>query len=97
MISMFRKDWTNAEAEKWTIEDTVTVIISPLIYLLLLIGGAMSTLLMPAGFAMLALAVVLIVVMVKIINPKLSAISEAYEKKQKQYIEELEKKVKWEE
>ena len=94
---MFRKDWTSAEAEKWTIEDTATVIISPLIYLLLLIGGAMSTLLMPAGFAMLALAVVLIVVMVKTINPKLSAISEAFEKKQKQYIEELEKKVKWEE
>ena len=90
---MFRKDWTSAEAEKWTIEDTATVIISPLIYLLLL----MSTLLMPAGFLMLALAVVLIVVMVKIINPKLSAISEAFEKKQKQYIEELEKKVKWEE
>ncbi len=94
---MFRKEWTGEEAEKWTIEDTVTVIISPLIYLLILIGGAMSTLLMPVGFSMLALAIVLIVVMVKIINPKLSAISEAYEKKQKHYIEELEKKVKWEE
>ena len=94
---MARTEWTCDEAERWTIEDTVTVIISPLIYLLLMIGVAMSALLMPAGFVMTGLAIVLVIVMVRVINPKLSAVSEEYEKKQKRYIEELEKKVKWEE
>ncbi|MBN2071305.1 MAG: hypothetical protein JW814_07610 [Candidatus Krumholzibacteriota bacterium] len=94
---MFRKEWTSDEAERWTIHDTVTVIISPVIYVLILIGGALSALLMPLGFALLAIGIVLIFVMVKIINPKLSAISKAYEEKQKGYMEELEKKVKWEE
>ncbi len=94
---MARREWTGDEAERWTIEDTVTVIISPLIYLLLMIGVAMSALMIPAGFVMTGLAIVLIIVMVRVINPKLSAISEEYEKKQKRYIEELEKKVKWEE
>ena len=36
-------------------------------------------------------------VMIWIINPKLSSVSEGYEKKQKEYIEELERKIKWEE
>ena len=94
---MAKREWTADKAERWTIEDTVTVIISPLIYLLLMIGVAMSALMMPAGFVLAGLAIVLIIVMVRVINPKLSAISEEYEKKQKQYIDELEKKVKWEE
>ncbi|HSG27685.1 MAG TPA: hypothetical protein VLA34_04330 [Candidatus Krumholzibacterium sp.] len=93
---MFKKDWTPAEADEWTMEDTVTVVISPLIYVLIMIGGAMSALMMPLGFAILALGIALIFVMIKIIDPKLSAISKGYEEKQKHYIEELEKKMKWE-
>ena len=96
-MDMFRKDWTPAEAEEWTKEDTAAVIISPIIYVAVMIGGAMSALLMPLGFVILGAGLVLMLVMIRLINPKLSAVSRGYEEKQKHYIEELEKKVKWEE
>ncbi len=95
-MSFIRKDWTPQEADEWTREDTITVIISPLIYMMILVGGAMSALMMPAGFALLGLGVVLLLLMIRIINPKLTAISKGYEEKQKGYIEELERKIRWE-
>ena len=94
---MKRKQWTPAEADEWTWEDTFAVIASPLVYLAIMIGGAMSALLMPAGFVILGAGLILMVVMIRVIDPKLSAVSRGYEEKQKHYIEELEKKVKWEE
>lgn len=96
MMRQIRTDWTPAEADEWTKEDTITVIISPLIYVLILIGGALSALLIPEGFVALSAGIALMVLMIKIINPKLSAISRGYEEKQKHYLEELEKKMKWE-
>jgi hypothetical protein len=96
-MALFRRSWTPKEADEWTKEDTVTVIISPLIYVLLTLGVALSIMLIPVGFVLLAAGIVLLFVMIYIINPKLSAVSEGYEKKQKEYIEELERKVKWEE
>jgi hypothetical protein len=95
-MNLFRKEWTPAEADEWTIHDTVAVIISPLIYLLITIGCMLSFLLIPVGFVLLAVGLILLIVLIRVINPKLGAISEGYEKKQKQYIEELERKVKWE-
>jgi sensor histidine kinase YesM len=95
-MNLFRKDWTPKEADEWTIHDWVAVIVSPVIYLLLTIGVMLSMLLVTAGFVLLGVAIVLLVLLVRVINPKLDAISEAYEKKQKEYIEELERKVKWE-
>jgi len=96
-MPIVRREWTPEEADNWTREDTITVILSPLIYVLLTVGCALSFLLIPAGFVVLALGVVLIPVMVYIINPKLESISRGYEKKQKEYLEDLERKVKWEE
>ncbi len=91
-----RRKWTPEDADNWTCEDTLTVIISPIVYVLLLIGVALSIFLVPAGFIMLAAGIILLIVMVYVIEPKLDAISEGYEKQQKEYIEELERKVKWE-
>ncbi len=95
-MKIFNKSWTAQEAEEWTKEDTITVILSPLVYVLLTMGTVFSMLLVPAGFFVLGVGIVLMFVMIFIINPKLSVISEEYEKKQKQYLEELERKVKWE-
>ena len=95
-MNLFRKDWTPAEADEWTVHDTLAVIISPVIYILILVGSSLAALLIPAGFTALAAGAVLFIVMVKIIDPKLSATSKGYEEKQKEYLEELEKKVKWE-
>ncbi len=96
-MPLIRRTWTAKEADEWTREDLFTVIISPVIYFLFTIGVAFSALLMPLGFILVGAAIVLTLVMIYIINPKLTVISEDYEKKQKQYLEELEKKVKWEE
>ena len=95
-MALIKRTWTAKEANEWTKEDLITIIISPIIYFLLTLGVALSALLIPVGFLLLILGILLIVVMVYIINPKLEVISEDYEKKQKKYLEELEKKVKWE-
>lgn len=96
-MSFIKRKWTAREAEEWTKEDTITVIIAPIIYVLLTIGVVLSLLLLPIGFVILLAGLLLIGVMVYIINPKLDAVSAEYEKKQAQYLEELEKKIKWEE
>lgn len=95
-MGFIRRTWTGSEAEEWTKEDTFAVIISPLIYMLVMIGAGLSALLMPAGFIMLGTGIILMILMIRIINPKLTAVSEEYEKKQKQYLAELDKNVKWE-
>ena len=90
-----RRDWTPAEADSWTWEDTLAVIISPVIYFLILLGFALAFMMKLSGFIIIAAAIILTVILVRVINPKLDAISRGYEEKQKEYIEELEKKVKW--
>ena len=95
-MAFIRKDWTAAEADEWTKEDWITIILSPLIYLLLTIGVALAFLLMWEGYVLTALGVILTIVMHKIIDPKLRAISEEYEKKQKEYLSDLEATTRWE-
>ncbi len=96
-MPFIRRQWTPKEADEWTREDTIAFIISPIVYVLLMVGTALSMLAMWQGFVILAAAVILMLVMIWIINPKLSSISDEYEKKQKGYIEELERTIKWEE
>ncbi len=96
-MALIRRIWTPKEADEWTKEDTITVIISPIIYALIILGTALSLLLIPMGFLLLVLGIILILAMIYIINPKLSATSGEYEKKQKEYLVALEKKIKWEE
>lgn len=96
-MGFIRRVWTPREAEEWTKEDTITVIISPLVYVLLTLGIAFSLLLMTIGFILLGVGILLLLLMIYIINPKLSVVSIEYEKKQAQYLADLEKAVKWEE
>ena len=48
------------------------------------------------GYVMTAIGLVLTYVLHKIIDPKLKAISEEYESKQREYLDELEAKTRWE-
>ena len=96
-MSWIKKDWTASEADQWTKEDWLAIIISPVVYFLLAIGVAFSLLMLWYGWVILGISVVLLVIMVKIIDPKLKAISEDYEIKQKEYLEDLEKISRWEE
>lgn len=96
-MSWIKTKWTAEEAEQWTKEDYITFIISPLVYFLLAVGLALSLLLLWYGFVILCVSIVLFVIMVKIIDPKLKAVSEDYEIKQRKYLEDLEKIARWEE
>ena len=94
-MAFFRTEWTAAEADEWTKEDWVTIILSPIIYLLLTVGVALACLLMWQGYVMTIVGIILTVVMHKIIDPKLKAISEEYEKKQQGYLSDLESNTRW--
>ena len=96
-MSWIKKDWTAQEADQWTKEDWLAIIISPVVYFLLAIGVAFSLLMLWYGWVILGCSIVLLVIMVKIIDPKLKAISEDYEIKQKKYLEDLERISRWEE
>lgn len=95
-MSGIRSKWTPEQADLWTKEDYITFFISPLIYFLIALGVAFSLLLQWYGFVLLGMSVVLLLVMIKIIDPKLKAISEEYETRQKKYLEDLEKILRWE-
>jgi hypothetical protein len=60
-------------------------------------GLAMSLFLLPAGFIMLGVGILITVIMFYAIDPKLKAVSSAYEKKQREYLRDLEKIQRWEE
>lgn len=96
-IKWIRKDWTAAEADRWSKEDWLAIIISPVVYFLLAVGVALSLLMLWYGWVILGCSIILLVIMVKIIDPKLKAISEEYEARQKDYLEDLEKISRWEE
>ena len=96
-MSWIRRSWKAEEANEWTKEDLIACILSPLAYTALAIGIALALLLKFVGFLILIVAIVLIILMIYVIDPKLKAISAEYEKKQKEYLEDLEKIIRWEE
>lgn len=95
-MSFIKRSWTPAQADEWTKEDWITIVISPIIYILILVGTALSFLLIWYGFLILLAGISLTVLMHWIIDPKLQAVSGSYEKHQKEYIKQLERSVRWE-
>ncbi len=96
-MAWIRLSWRAEEADEWTREDLLACILSPLAYIALAVGIALALLLKFVGFMILIVAIVLIILMIYVIDPKLKAISTEYEKKQKEYLEDLEKIIRWEE
>lgn len=96
-MGWIKREWTASEADHWTKEDYLVFIISPLVYVLLAVGTALSLFLLWYGWVILIAALLLLFLMIWIIDPKLKAISGDYEMKQKKYLEDLEKIERWEE
>ena len=94
---MIKREWTPEEADEWTKEDWVAIVLAPLAYIALMLGIAFSILAMPVGYVILAAGAVLTALMHLVIDPKLRAVSEEYEKRQREYLEELERIERWEE
>ena len=92
---MIRRVWTAREADEWTKEDWVAIVLSPLCYILLMLGAALSLLLQLSGYIMLGTGVVLTAILHWVIDPKLQVISTDYETRQQSYLQELEAKVRW--
>ncbi len=92
-----RRNWTAHDADQWTKEDWITIVASVLAYAFLMVGTGLSFLLLWYGYVILILGVIFTIFMHWVIDPKLKKISADYEKQQKGYLEELEKKVRWEE
>ncbi|MFQ6092698.1 MAG: hypothetical protein ACE5OR_08465 [bacterium] len=96
-MTWIRRQWTPEEADEWKREDWMAIVLSPLAYIALTIGVALSLLMLTIGFIVLGLGIGLTLVLFFVIDPKLKAISTEYEKKQKEYLESLERIERWEE
>ncbi|MDZ7292808.1 MAG: hypothetical protein ONB44_23790 [candidate division KSB1 bacterium] len=96
-MSWIRTEWTPHDADEWTKEDWIAIVLSSLSYIALTVGVGLSLLLLWIGYVVLALGVVFTIAMFAVIDPKLKSISSGYEKKQKEYLESLEKIIRWEE
>ena len=92
---MIRRTWTPQDAQHWTKEDWIAIVLSPLAYFFIALGVALSLFLKISGFIFLLLGILCAALMYYVINPKLQAVSNEYEERQKKYLEDLETKVRW--
>ena len=89
-MPIIQRKWTPESADEMHKEDWFAIIFSVIAYIALLIGTAMSALLIPAGFFILIIGILATIIMYWIIDPKLRATSSEYEKQEKDYLLKLE-------
>jgi len=94
---LIRRSWTPEQADEWTREDWIAVILSPLVFAALMIGVTKLLLLQLGGLWLLLGAVVGTIAIYWVIDPKLRAVSSEYEAQQAQYIKQLEQRLRWQE
>lgn len=95
-MSLFRKHWTAVEAEEWTPHDWWAAGLSAAGYFLITVGTAGALLFQVWGFVTLAAGILATVIMLRIIDPKLRAISREFETKEAHYLEQLDRVTRWE-
>jgi len=81
--------------KEWSREDVIACILSPLAYFLITVGTPLLLLNQWIGWLTILIGLVVIAAMFIIIDPKLKALSDEFEKKQKAYLEELDKIIEW--
>lgn len=96
-MAWIRSKWTPHEADEWTREDYLAMLFSSLAYIFFTIGVGLCFLLPLWGILCVAAGIVCSLIMYGVIDPKLRTLSTEYESKQKQYLEELDRIMKWEE
>jgi amino acid transporter len=95
-MPLIRRKWTSHDADEWSKEDWIAIVLSTISYIALTIGSVLSVLLLTSGFIILGIGIVVTLLMYFVIDPKLKTISSDYEKKQKEYLLKLEEIQKWE-
>ena len=92
----FKRSWTPAQAEEWTKEDAIAAALGVICFIAFSFGVPFAFLLRPTGFLLLGVALAAGTLMLRVIRPKLDAVSAEYEKKQAGYLARLEQLVRWE-
>ncbi len=92
---LIRRRWTPEQADEWTREDWIAVILSPLIFGALMIGVTQLLLQQPGGLWLVLGAVLGSGLIYWVIDPKLRALSSEYEARQARYVEQLEQRLRW--
>ncbi|UCF21605.1 MAG: hypothetical protein JSU87_04920 [Gemmatimonadota bacterium] len=92
---MIRRSWTPEEADGWSREDWIAIVLSPVVYALIIIGLARLLLGLLDGALITLGAVAGAFLLYWVIDPKLRAVSVEYEARQARYLEELERSVRW--
>ena len=95
-MQIIKREWTPESADEMHKEDWFAIVFSVIAYISLMVGTAMSALLIPTGFFILIIGILATSIMYWIIDPKLRAISSEYEKQEKDYLLKLEEIQKWE-
>jgi len=95
-LQIIKREWTPESADEMHKEDWFAIVFSVIAYISLMVGTAMSALLIPTRFFILIICILATIIMYWIIDPKLRAISSEYEKQEKDYLLKLEEIQKWE-
>jgi hypothetical protein len=95
-MSFIRREWTPEAAGHWSREDWIAALLSFGSYLLLIVGGTLALLGSVAGYVALAAGLAAAALTYWVVDPKLRAVSADFEKRQREYIERIEKIVRWE-
>ena len=82
---------------EWGRADFLACVLSVTSYFCITAGMALLLLNRPSGYVLTAVSIVSALLMYKVIDPKLKSQSEEFEKKQKGYLEELDRILEWEE
>lgn len=96
-MALIKKTYSPEQAEKWGWEELVACILSPLAYIMVSIGLAKVLLLEPAGFIVLVGGIIALILMYEVIDPKLKAVSDEYERRQAEFLDHVERVSRWEE
>ena len=94
-MQIIKREWTPESADEMHKVDWFAIVFSVIAYISLMVGTAMSALLIPTGFFILIIGILATIIMYWIIDPKLRAISSEYEKQEKDYLLKLEEIQKW--
>ena len=94
-MQIIKREWTPESADEMHKEDWFAIVFSVIAYISLMVGTAMSALLIPTGFFILIIGILATIIMYWIIDPILRAISSEYEKQEKDYLLKLEEIQKW--
>ena len=90
------KGWSPERADEWTIHDLLAAVLAMISYALTAIGTAGALLLQTWGFIALIVGVICIILMYMVIDPKLRAMSEAFAKRQDEYLKHVNRTTRWE-